>query len=93
MSFNTLAEQPEVVIQWQREKIAELEQALQKQDDVAADAWSENERLEAKLVESQQDAERYRWLTHGGWEVMQDPIMWPEGYDFDAAIDAARGEE
>lgn len=36
-----------------------------------------------------QDAARYTWLRCGGWEVMQDPAMWPEALRFDGAIDAA----
>lgn len=43
------------------------------------------------LQAAKADAARYRWLKCGGWEVMQDPSMWPEYLKFDGAIDAARG--
>ena len=34
------------------------------------------------------DAERYRWLRKGGWEVMQDPRYWTPERKFDGAIQA-----
>ena len=38
------------------------------------------------------DAERYRWLRNGGWEVMSDPKYWQPELRFDGAIDAGMAD-
>ena len=46
--------------------------------------------LSASPGERDGDAERLNWLANGGWEVMQDPIMWPPNLNFREAIDHGR---
>lgn len=36
------------------------------------------------------DADRLNWLANGGWEVMQDPDMWPPNLNFRETIDHGR---
>lgn len=40
----------------------------------------------------ERDADNYRWLRCGGWEVLQDPKYWLPEYDFDGAVAAARAD-
>ncbi len=47
--------------------------------------------LDADVVQDLNDsikAARYDWLSRGGWEVMLNPIMWPERLNFHEAIAA-----
>ena len=46
------------------ERIEKLEVALQKQDSVAEDAWSENDRLEGVLTKLEAENERLREILH-----------------------------
>lgn len=48
----------------------------------------------ARVVrEALKDAERYRWLRCGGWEVLQDPKYWTPELRFDGVIDAAMAKD
>lgn len=41
----------------------------------------------AANVHDSGDAARLNWLACGGWEVMQDPDMWPPNLNFRESID------
>lgn len=60
-------------------------------EEAAENAVSLARQLERELAEARKDAERYRWLRDKGdstWLAFNDRPM-PDGYDIDAAIDAA----
>ena len=44
----------------------------------------------AALQSGAGDADRLNWLANGGWEVMQDPDMWPPNLNFREVIDHGR---
>jgi len=46
--------------------------------------------LSAQTEARDGDAERLNWLANGGWEVMQDPDMWPPNLNFRETIDHGR---